>query len=497
MTITSLYFFVFLTIGVLIYYIVPKKIQWLILLIMSIAFYVIAANPLTIIYLIAAALTAYASTLYASKLKKSEETRKKAKIITIIAVSIIVIMWFVPKGSAFWLIPISLASRFIPALSESAGVNLIGALGMGYYSLQVIGYILDVYWGKTVPQRNPLKLFLFVSFFPQLTVGPISRYANLETLFEAHSLSYENITRGTQRILWGLMKKLVLADRLGFFISGVWNDPVTYNGFWIWFAIILYPLHLYADFSGCMDIVLGTAELFDIHLTENFNNPYFAITVREFWQRWHISLSRWFRDYVYIPLGGNRNGIKKKRINQLIVFLLSGVWHGNMQYVIGFGFYYWVLITLSEVLKPALNHINAFLHVDPDSFSWKTFQRIRTYMFYAVGTLCFSTVSFTQLFERLRLLKHSVENLAPWTLFDGTLLKSGFTYLDLNLVLICVLLLIIGDSLRERFGYARNAIAKQGIVFRWLIWIGLFSLVLVYGMYGPGYDASTFIYQGF
>ena len=495
MTITSLYFFIFLALGVLVYYIVPKKIQWIILMIMSIAFYIIAANPLTILYLVAATLIAYFSTIYISKL--GESNAKKAKYITYAAVVIIIILWLIPKGNAFWILPIKVLSRFVPSMSSYTSISPIGALGMGYYTLQVIGYIFDVYRGKVQPQRNILKLFLFVSFFPQLTVGPISKYSELESLFDGHTLSYHNLAFGCQRILWGLMKKLILADRLGQFLSGIWNDTVTYNGLWIWIAVILYPLQLYADFSGCIDIVLGAAELFDIHMPENFNNPFFSLTVGESWNRWHITLSRWFKEYVYIPLGGSRKGRARKYFNSFMVFLLSGIWHGNVQYIPGFALYFWVIITLSDVLKPVFNRINGFLHVNTDSFSWKTFQRLRTYMFYAGTTICFAASSPRQFIERLRLIKNSFGVFEPWTLFDGTILKSGFTYRDLNLLLIGFVLLVTGDCLRERFGYARNAIAKQGIIFRWLIWIGLLMLVLVYGMYGPGYDAAAFIYQGF
>ena len=173
--------------------------------------------------------------------------------------SINVGLWFVFKGKGLWM----------PFFGEAAVMPYLAALGMGYYTLQVIGYILDCYWGSIEPQKNPLKLLLFVCFFPQMITGPISRYSQLEALYEKHPLSYENITFGAQRILWGFFKKLVLAERVGAVVNAIW-EMQTQEAVFLWIALLLYPIQMYADFSGCMDIVIGAAECFGIKLPENF-----------------------------------------------------------------------------------------------------------------------------------------------------------------------------------------------------------------------------------
>ena len=271
MTVTSFYFFLLLAVGVLLYYLLPHRIQWIVLTVLSVVFYFAAATPYTMLFLLAATLITYGSTLYISARRTEDGTAPK--LVSAVAVSAIflnTLLWFLLKGSSFWILGSGLIHRAVPAFPILPALPWVGALGMGYYTAQVIGYILDVLWGTAPVQRNPLKLFLFVSFFPQLTVGPISRYQDFSKVYEPHAFSYENICFGTQRILWGLFKKLVIADRVGVIISSIWAESTA--GLWPWIAVFLYPLQIYTDFSGCMDIVLGAAELFDIHLAENFKN---------------------------------------------------------------------------------------------------------------------------------------------------------------------------------------------------------------------------------
>lgn len=499
MTITSINFLAFLILGVVVYYLIPKKSQWIVLLVCSVLFYCLATNPITILYLVAAAMIAYVSTLYAAKLKAAEDTSRKAKMITGVSIVLLVLLWFIPKGTSLW----------------SAGrINIIGALGMGYYTAQTISYILDVYWDTIKPQRNFLKLFLFIAFFPQLTVGPISRYQALEPLYAAHDFSYDNITSGFQRILWGLMKKMVLSDRIGYITSAIWADPATFTGGWPWIAVLIYPLQLYADFSGCMDIVLGTAELFDIRLAENFNTPFFSRTVQEFWQRWHITLGGWARDYLYYPvlksdalinLGKKCKARFGKRLGKLIPWTIGmiilwtamGVWHGTVMHVLGVGLWFCAIIVISEITQPLMKRVTDLLHINTESFGWRLFQMIRTYIFFAIGTLCFSAKSIGGLIDNLRILKHSFDEHAPWYIFEETLFSIGVRWLDIWIIIGCLLMLLTVDIIYSKKGPVRKIIKRHRIAFRWALWIGLFLLVILCGMYGPGYDASSFIYQGF
>ena len=267
MTITSFAYLTFILVGGCIYYILPKKMQWLELLALSIVFYCVVANPYTLIFPIIATLLAYSSTLLQqTESVKREKWKYTGCTIVTLAVILCVSLWFWLKASDIWVSVSYRISNIVSFVQPLSAPSVLAALGMGYYTLQIIGYILDCYWGTIQPQRNPLKLFLFVIFFPQMVTGPISRYSQLEGLFLPNEFSYENVTRGAQRILWGFFKKLVLAERVGIIVNSIYGDLDLYNGWWHWIALLLYPIQMYADFSGCTDIVLGTAEVFGIQL---------------------------------------------------------------------------------------------------------------------------------------------------------------------------------------------------------------------------------------
>lgn len=520
MSITSFNFLVFITIGVIIYYVLPKKCQWIVLLVLSALFYYFAATPYTIGYLIASTLIAYFSTRKMVKYRQEQDASKanKAFVVTIIAIVLNMLLWLVVKGRGLWA-PFAyriVAHVNVPVLDRLLNTEIIAALGMGYYTLQVLGYIIDVYWENVTPQDNVLKLFLFLAYFPQLTTGPISRYANLSSLYESHKLEYKNIAFGAQRILWGFVKKIILAERVGLIVSGITAHPDVYKGFYSWMVILLYPIQMYADFSGCMDIVLGVSELFGIELFENFNNPFFARTSQEFWQRWHITLGTWAKDYVLYPLLKSKSMIKfgkitKKKfgkktgkylvnlVGMFILWMVMGIWHGGLRYIVGVSLWYWVILMLGDLFTPFFQKITKKLAIRTESFSWHLFQSARTYLIYAVGATFFNV----GIVAGVKLLKDAlnvflVKGYAnPWILFDGGIYYFDITPGDLNIIVIVIVMLIAVGVLREKYGYARNYISEQGIVFRWLLWIGLFVFVLICGKYGPGYDASVFIYQGF
>ena len=519
MSITSFYFLALVTVGVLVYYVVPKSIQWMILLVLSAVFYYFAATPCTIGYLVVSTMIAYLSTRWMQK--KRDALGREAKgllVVTFVALAVNIAIWFFVKGRGLW-VPFALrltAWRDVSVLDSLVNWKIAASLGMGYYTLQVMGYIIDCYWENITPQKNPLKLFLFVCYFPQLTTGPISRYTQLNTLYSPHRFEYRNLAFGSQRILWGFMKKIVLAERVGMIVSAINADPGTYTGFYSWIAILLYPLQMYADFSGCMDIVLGVSELFGIPLAENFNNPFFSRSSQEFWQRWHITLGTWAKDYVLYPLLKSKSMVnfgkvaRKKYgkktgkflvnlVGMFMLWMIMGIWHGGWRYIIGVSLWYWVILMLGDLCTPWFQQITEKLHMKTECFAWHFFQSDRTYVIYAVGATFFS-VGVTGGINRLKdaakvLLKRGYAN--PWIFFDQSILKTGITWQDINLIIFVTGMMLIVAVLREKYGYARNWIQNQCVLFRWFIWLAMFVLVLIYGKYGPGYDASMFIYQGF
>lgn len=519
MSITSFSYLAFILAGAVLYYIVPRRAQWVELLVLSIVFYVLAASPATILYLIGSTLVAYISTMYLASPAASTERGKRTGV-ALAAVAIIanIAVWFAVKGDSILVSLYAVAHKILPVLPAFDGFHILAALGMGYYSLQVIGYILDCAWENIQPQRNILKLFLFVSFFPQLTTGPISRYSQLEHMYEPHSFSYRNLAFGAQRILWGFFKKLVIAERLGILVGNIYAQPETYTGWYLWIALLLYPFQIYTDFSSSMDIVLGTAEIFGIHMPENFNNPFFSRTSQEFWQRWHMTLGGWAKDYILYPvlksspmvrfgkftrkkLGKKTGKIIATSAGMFFLWMAMGIWHGAMKYLIGLSLWYWLILTVGDLLKPTSARVISFLRIPTESFSWHLFQSVRTYVIYSFGAIFFRVARISDGFAFLGSLftftgkNGSFHN--PWIFFDGSILTLGITYGELNLLIFGTALLFAVAVLREKYGYAREWVAKQALPFRWMIWLVFFALVLVYGKYGPGFNASEFIYGGF
>ncbi|MCR4591438.1 MAG: hypothetical protein K5668_11545 [Lachnospiraceae bacterium] len=511
MTFTSLSFLIFIIAAAIIYYLTPGKIQWMTLLIISAVFYFLAATPYTIVFIIIAALTAYLSTLYIETHRDN-----KAGAVTAIGVIIITAIWFLLKGNAFWIQFSSFLHSRIPAFPALKAIPLAASLGMGFYTFQAIAYIIDCYWKSVVPQKNFFKLVLFLLFFPLLTTGPICRYHELQSLYDGHKADIERIERGAQRILWGLFKKLVLSERLAAIVNTVDGDPGKCTGLWLWIAFFAYPMQLYSDFSGSVDIALGTAEIFGIILPENFDSPFFSQTSQEFWQRWHMSLGNWARDYIMYPVLKSEKTISfsaavKKRfgkragklaslgIGLFMTWMVTGIWHGNYKYVLGCGVYYFAIMFLYEVFTPQLKAINSFLHVNEESFSWRLFRSLRTFLVFCVSMVFFRAEGISTAFSMLKNLAGSVSpaGFNPWIFIDGSLSMTGLSSTDFFIILLSLVLLLLAALMREKCGHAREWIASQGIVFRWAAWIALFVLVVIYGKYGPGYHAADFIYQGF
>jgi len=375
---------------------------------------------------------------------KAKGKLPEARWVLIIAIVLNIIPWLMTSGSDLWMTSLSIFQSTIRDTSSLQPFPIAVAMGMAYYTSQVIAYMVDCYWESIERENNPIKLLLFLCFFPQLTSGPISRYRNLKSIFEKHSFQYTNLCFGAQRILWGFFKKLVLADRINIVINAVWGEPDTYVGLWTWISMLLYPILLYADFSGCMDIALGTAELFDIRLEENFNNPLLSKSIRDFWGRWHITLGKWAKDYVMYPLlkssymvalTKKTKALFGKRLGKFlpaafasgVVWLVMGIWHGGVKYIIGVSLYYWVLIEAGEFFDPYCKKIIVRLAINTEKFSWKLFQCIRTYFIYAFGLIIFKASSLEEADAFIKRLFIGSE-MNPWIFFDGSVLNTGITW---------------------------------------------------------------------
>ena len=465
----SLTFAVFFIISVICYYAVPKKLRWGVLLLSSIIFYVWSV-PYLIGYLLFSAVTTY---FYGTWTEKHKEHGK-------------VLLAFVILAN----LAVLLTVKFAPV----AGISILAPMGISFYTLQVIAYCVDVYKGKAEAQSNFFKYLLFVSFFPQILQGPIPRYNQLkEQLFEGHTFDYKTVKFGFQLILWGMFLKMVIADRAAIFVNAVFPEYHLYEGTVLAVAAVLYSIQLYTDFLGCVCIAMGAAEVYGIKLQTNFERPYMAVSIKDFWRRWHISLSSWLRDYVYISLGGKRKGKLRRYINLMLTFLVSGIWHGSgLQYI------FWGLMqggyqVAGEILQPVRKKVRNVLKIDENSGFYVLWQRACTFVLITSSWVIFRSANLR---AGLSMLKRIVTDITPWVLFDGTLYEFGIEARSFMALILCIVLVMVIEHFQEK-GNIREMLSQQHIIVRWSIYLGAIALVAVLGVYGPGYSATQFLYGQF
>lgn len=348
----------------------------------------------------------------------------------------------------------------------------IAPVGISYFTLQIIAYHVDLYRGKYAPEKNLLTFGLFVTYLPHIFMGPIEPYARMRAALEEGHISGDLLLKGAVRSLWGLFKKLVIAARLGVIVSAISGEPERFQGAYALAAMLLYAVQLYADFSGGIDIVLGVSRMLGIRLSENFDAPYFAQSVREFWRRWHITLGDWLREYVYIPLGGSRRGKLRKFMNTMATFLVSGIWHGGKYFL--WGLLHGVFVSCGEKFRTGSKTVNRIVTFLVVSFLWSFFIWPDTATVLRMAGSVFTVFNYDVLLAGI----------------GGMGLSAG----DWIVLGAACLLLWFYDwksrSLKARFCAFPTA-AKVSVV-------GLLALtVLTFGRYGIGFTASEFIYSRF
>lgn len=407
------------------------------------------------------------------------------------------------------------AGKLIYAITDAVGtpksVSIIVPLGISYYTFSSVGYLLDIYWRKIRPEPAFSKILLCMTYFPHIVQGPISRYNRL--LSQLPDLSfpdYERLCMGLQLMLWGYFKKMVVADRLNLFINDVFGDIGSNEGLIFVIVLIFCVFQLYADFSGCMDIVTGISDILGIQLDRNFNHPFFSRSAAEFWRRWHITLGTWFKDYIYLPMAtapgtirfsqivknrfGSRAGKNAATVLCLgTVWLLTGIWHGTGWNYVIWGLYFGVLISCSTVFADQYKKLCLLFRIDTESGCWKAVQVLRTFCLFAIGRLITAPETLK---DSAAVVQQMFSSFNPWIFWDGSLYTHGLNQRNFLLAVLSILLLLYVDRLQERIKI-RETIARQNIFLRWSIYyIGIFA-VLILGIYGPGYDASSFVYANF
>ena len=367
-------------------------------------------------------------------------------------------------------------------------------VGLSFYVFQSCSYLFDLYNGKLEAEENPINYGLFVCFFPTVVSGPIQKGRELlPQIREKRQLKYEDFSFFILCFLWGAFLKLVIADRLALMTDRLFQEYYDYTGAVLMVNSLAYTFQIYADFAGYSYMAIAVSRLFGFRLKDNFRQPYLATDIQDFWRRWHISLTSWFTEYLYFPLGGNRRGRTRRYVNIFIVFLVSGLWHGAAWSFVLWGALHGFYQIAGHITRPWRSALYDRLGIDRSRAAFRLGQRFIT----------FSLVSFAWIFFRSENLakalvycRNMLRGLAPWALFDGSLTAFGISSLDWAILLFALGLLGLVSVLREK-GFDSGCILKQSMAARALLCWAMFIVILVFGAYGGEYSASAFIYAGF
>lgn len=494
MLFNSLDFFVFFPVVVLVYFIVPRKIRYIWLLVASYYFYMCWNAEYALLIGVSTLIT-YISGLFLCKLKK---TWLRKLVVAMSFISNLGILVFY-KYFDFLLENVNAILSKVDGQLVSNPFDIILPVGISFYTFQALSYTMDVYRGEVEAEKNPLRYALFVSFFPQLVAGPIERSKNLlnqvKKIEEIKLWNYNRVVNGLIQMIWGLFQKMVIADRISIFVDSVYQNLHAVGTTETVFAAVGFSIQIYCDFAAYSTIAIGAARVMGFELMENFDTPYFATSIKDFWRRWHISLSSWFRDYLYIPLGGNRKGKCRKYLNTMVTFLVSGLWHGaSWNYVI-WGGMHGIYQVIGEILAPVRKKINKLLKVNEGVFSYKLGQILFTF---SLTTLTWVFFRAENLKEAIYFFERMFTRWNPWVFFNEGLYKFGLDRIEVNILFVALITMLLVELLK----YLKNKrlsdfIVEQNLWFRWIVMIGLVVSILVYGEYGVNFDSNQFIYFQF
>lgn len=509
--ITSFGFFLFLIIALFFYYLLPQRFQWGWLLIASFCFVFLSTGLVSFPFLLVDITVTY----LAGRILSAEKNVPAKGFFLFAALAIIVSQLFLLKylgNMSLFLnkLTFKLFGLSIPPFSTA----WIAPIGISYFSLSSIGYILDVYWGSYQAEKNPFKIALFVVWFPALVSGPFVKYGEQRLqLFTPHRFSYLSLKFGLERMLWGLFKKMLIADRLAIITSIIFADTATYGGLFIVVAVVLFAFQIYCDFSGCMDIVIGASETFQIVLPENFEQPFFSRSLSEFWRRWHISLGIWAKEYIMYPLlkstafqklgkrcknlFGKKLGKKiPTYISMLIIWVIIGIWHGgSAKFILAAGILPWLFIVSGQLLQPVFDFAVKAFRINKDCFSYSLFSCARTFSLMCLIWLFAMTAGDWD--SVISAIRSIFLYFNPWILFDESLLCFCLSYKDFSVLFFALLLVFAVDLLNRRGLSLRSFLEEQNLPFQWIVLMGGIFAVLILGIYGPGYNPAAFIYAGF
>lgn len=494
MLFNSINFLIFFPIVVLAYFVVPRKIRCLWLLTASYYFYM-CWNVKYIALIVSSTIVTWLAGWFVFACKKMTARRTALGICLIFNLGL---LFFFKYFDFFLEICNKVLGRLGWELLDKP-FDLLLPVGISFYTFQALSYTLDVYRGKTEPEKNFFRYALFVSFFPQLVAGPIERSDNLlrqiRQIEKMKLWNYENITNGLMLMVWGLFQKMVIADRVAILVDTVFNHYYMHGAAALIAGAVGFALQIYCDFASYSAIAIGAARVMGFELMENFNTPYFARSVSEFWHRWHISLSTWFRDYLYIPLGGSRCSRVRRYGNLLITFAVSGLWHGAGWTFLAWGLLHGMYQIAGDLTKGAKEKINGFLHTKTQSFSYKAAQAVITFVLVDIAWIFFRSEGLRAAVEYC---KRIVTKWDPWSLFNGEIYSLGLDRGEFNILLAGAVSLFLVDLVRYRKKQSfPEFLTEQCIWFRWGALLVMMAAILVFGIYGIQFESSQFIYFQF
>lgn len=530
MSFTTTVYFVFLLIGLVFYYLIPKNYRWTVLLVMSYIYY-LSYRLKAVVFILFTTITVYLLGIMLERIqngadaylaqnkqvlsreeKKSykNKIRHKKRIYLVIALLLNFGMLAAIKYSGFAISGVNHILRAVGTQKQFSLFTIAAPIGISFFTFQAMSYIIDIYQGKYACEKNFFKFALFVSFFPQIMQGPIGRYNRLApTLFEGNSYSLQNIQFGIQRIGWGIFKKLIMADRAGVFVNAAFADSNQFHGMIRIIGLLMYSVQLYMDFSGGIDIVIGSAQMFGVRMDENFRQPYFSKSIGEFWRRWHITLGTWMKDYIFYPFSLSKWSNKaakwgKKHLGDhlgkmlpicfanLLIFFIVGVWHGSEARYIVYGLYNGVIIALSNLLSPVYKKGFKVFHINSESRIWKVFQILRTFILINIGWVF--DVSVSGMHSAITTLKMFIVNLDFAQVNAQTFAIIGLETRDYVIIGIGCIVVLIVSIIKEMGINVREALALKPLPVRWAVYYAFFAAIIILSYVT---DNSGFMYAAF
>lgn len=496
MQFTSFEFAVFFPLVVLCFYMIPKKARPFWLLLASYYFYM-GWNPKYALLILASTVITYICARAMECFGREQKLSRKLVLLAGLVSNLAILIFF----KYFYFLHDMMAELLsvLGVTLQESRLDIILPVGISFYTFQALGYMIDVYRGDVKAETSFINYALFVSFFPQLVAGPIERSKNLIGQLNAvaykSSWNFDKVTRGLLMMLWGYFMKMVIADRAAILVDTVFEIYYVFDGVALLIASVLFLVQLYCDFASYSAIAIGAAGILGIDLMQNFAAPFFSKSISEFWRRWHISLSSWLRDYIYIPLGGSRCLKPRHYLNTMITFFISGLWHGASWHFVFWGVLQGAMIVIGNITAPIKERITKAFHIRVQTTGY---QMIQIFITFGLSVMSFVFFRAESVKDGIYYLERMLTRFDIWSLTSGNIYFMGLDQKEMKILGFGILILFLVDWCYEkRKVYFDVLIKEQCLAIQFALSIVILVCIAVFGIYGTGYDATQFIYFQF